>query len=74
MTGDSAGTRFKAFFGQAPVPLFVHKAGSVRYLNSACVATLGATDASQIVGKSIMQFITAARISECSAARRMAWF
>jgi two-component system, sensor histidine kinase and response regulator len=58
MPVDSQSTvQFEASFGQAPVPILVHQAGVVRYLNPPCLALLGAADASQIVGKPIMQFI-----------------
>jgi PAS domain S-box-containing protein len=50
-------TQFEASFGQAPVPMLVHQAGIVRYLNPPCLALLGAAEDSQIVGKPMLGFI-----------------
>src|SRR5580700_1019058 len=58
MPVDSQSTvQFEASFGQAPVAILVHQAGVIRYLNPPCLALLGAADASQIVGKPMMQFV-----------------
>jgi PAS domain S-box-containing protein len=52
-----SGTQFEAFFGAAPVAILAHRAGVVQYLNPACLALLGASEPSQVLGKPVLDFI-----------------
>ncbi|HTX36423.1 MAG TPA: response regulator [Bryobacteraceae bacterium] len=55
---DSQGVaQFETFFGPAPVAILAHQGGIIRYLNAPCLALLGASEASQVLGKTMLELI-----------------
>ena len=55
--GFPEGQQFATCFGAASVAVWVHQGGIIRYLNARCLSLLGASEASQIVGRRMLDFI-----------------
>ena len=49
--------RWRALMDLAPLPLSIHRAGILIWINDATVRLLAATSADEIVGKNVMQFV-----------------
>jgi len=50
-------TNFRALIERAPTAIFVHRDGTIRYINPAGVALLGYARADEIVGRPILDFV-----------------
>jgi rsbT co-antagonist protein RsbR len=49
--------RWRALIELSPLPLLVHRAGVVLWLNDASVRLMGATSADELVGRNVMEFV-----------------
>lgn len=49
--------RYRALVEACPDPIVVHAAGMVRFVNPAALQLLGASDADEVVGRGVMEFV-----------------